>query len=63
MRCITFMRRYLICWLGGLLFAIVALIATAWAFGAVWFDGPFAGGNKLAAILLGCAFVGRAPFR
>ena len=44
--------------LGGLLFAIIALIATAWAFGAVSFDGPFAGGNKLAAILLGCAFIG-----
>ena len=40
------------CWLGGLLCAVVALIAAAWAFGAVWFDGPFGTGNRLAAALL-----------
>jgi hypothetical protein len=28
------------CWLGGLLGGIFALIAAAWAFAAVWFDGP-----------------------
>ena len=51
------MRRYLICWLGGLLCAVVGLIAAAWAFGAVWFDGPFGAGNKLAAALLTAVFV------
>jgi hypothetical protein len=44
-------------WVGGLLFAIVGLIAAAWAFGAVWFDGPFRAGNKIAAELLAIAFV------
>jgi hypothetical protein len=44
-------------WVGGLLFAIVGLIAAAWAFGAVWFDGPFRAGNKIAAALLAIAFV------
>jgi hypothetical protein len=44
-------------WVGGLLFAIVGLIAAAWAFGAVWFDGPFGAGNKIAAALLAIAFV------
>ena len=47
----------LVCWVGGLLCAIIALIATTWAFGAVWFDGPFGAGNKLAAALLAVAFV------
>ena len=41
------------CWLGGLLFAVFGLIAAAWVFGAVWFDGPFGTGNKLAAAVLG----------
>jgi hypothetical protein len=44
-------------WVGGLLFAVVGLIAAAWAFGAVWFDGPFGAGNKIAAALLAIAFV------
>jgi len=44
-------------WVGGLLFAIVGLIAAAWAFGAVWFDGPFEASNKIAAELLAIAFV------
>jgi hypothetical protein len=52
MRCITLMRQYLIYWLGGMLCAVVGLIAAAWVFGAVWFDGPFGAGNKLAAALL-----------
>ena len=51
------MRRYLISWLGGLLCAVVAPIGAAWAFGAVWFDGPFGAGNKLAAALLATTFV------
>jgi len=42
--------------LGGLLFGLVGFIAAAWAFGAVWFDGPFGSGNKIAAALLGLAF-------
>ena len=50
------MRRYLIRWLGGLLCAVVGLIAAVWAFGAVWFDGPFGAGNKLAAALLVAVF-------
>jgi hypothetical protein len=45
------------CWLGGILCAIVGLIAAAWGFGAVWFDGPFGAGNKLAAVLLAAAIV------
>jgi hypothetical protein len=44
-------------WVGGLLFAIVGIIAAAWAFGAIWFDGPFRAGNKIAAVLLAIAFV------
>ena len=47
----------LICCLGGLLCAVFALIAAAWAFGAVWFDGPFGAGNKLAAAMLATTFV------
>ena len=57
MLCITFMKRYLICWIGGLLLAVAGLIVAAWAFGAVWFDGPFGAGNKLAAALLTATFV------
>jgi hypothetical protein len=44
-------------WVGGLLFGTVAIIAAAWAFGAVWFDGPFGAGNKIAATVLAIAFV------
>jgi hypothetical protein len=44
-------------WVGGLLLAVVGIIGAAWAFGAVWFDGPFGTGNKLAAVLLAAAFV------
>ena len=44
-------------WISGLLCAIIAIIAAAWAFGAVWFDGPFGPGNKIAAALLAIAFV------
>jgi len=51
------MRQYLVYWLGGLLCAVVAFLAAAWGFGAVWFDGPFGAGNKLAAVLFAVAFV------
>ena len=44
-------------WVGGLLFAVVAIIGAAWAFGAVWFDGPLGAGNKIAAAVLAIAFV------
>ena len=44
-------------WLGGLLFAVIALIVATWAFGAVWFDGPFGAGNRMAAALLATTFV------
>ena len=38
-------------WVGGLLCAVIAIIAAVWAFGAVWFDGPFGAGNKIATAL------------
>jgi len=45
------------CWIGRLLLTILGLIAAAWAFGAVSFDGPFGAGNKVLAALLGIAFL------
>ena len=45
------------CWISGILLALVGLIAAAWAFGAVWFDGPFGAGNKPAAALLTIALL------
>jgi hypothetical protein len=44
-------------WVGGLLFAVVAIIGAAWAFGAVWFDGPFGAGNEIAAAMVAVAFM------
>jgi len=44
-------------WVGGLLCAVIAIIAAVWAFGAVWFDGPFGAGNKIATALLAIASV------
>ena len=35
----------------------LAIIAIAWAFGAIWFDAPFGAGNRLVALLLAIAFV------
>jgi hypothetical protein len=35
----------------------LAIIASAWAFGAVWFDAPFGAGNRLAAVLLAIMLV------
>ena len=35
----------------------LAIIAIAWAFGAVWFDAPFGAGNRLAAVVLAITFV------
>jgi hypothetical protein len=36
-------------WVGGLLLILTAIIAIAWAFGAVWFDAPFDNANKVVA--------------
>src|SRR4249920_826193 len=44
-------------WVGVLLVLLVASIAIAWAFGAVWFDAPFGAGNRMVAALLAIAFV------
>src|SRR6478672_2390760 len=44
-------------WAVALLVLIAAIIATAWAFGALWFDAPFGNGNKVAAALLAITFV------
>ena len=43
-------------WLGLFTVAVVVIICAAWAFGAVWFDGPFGSGNKIAAAILSCLF-------
>src|SRR5206468_12577742 len=39
-------------WAGVLLVLLIAIIAIAWAFGAVWFDAPFGWANRIAAALL-----------
>jgi len=39
-------------WVGELLVLLIAIIAIAWAFGAVWFDAPFGNANKYVAGLL-----------
>src|SRR5437660_6838909 len=44
-------------WVGELLVLLTAIIAVAWAFGAVWFDAPFGAGNRMAAALLATTFV------
>jgi hypothetical protein len=35
----------------------MAMIASAWAFGAIWFDAPFGSANKIVAgvLAIGCA--------
>ncbi len=42
-------------WIGELLVILTAIIAIAWAFGAVWFDAPFGNANKALAGLLAVA--------
>src|SRR4029079_14212092 len=42
-------------WFGELLVILAAIIAIAWAFGAVWFDAPFGNANKVWAGLLAMA--------
>jgi hypothetical protein len=44
-------------WFSALFALLAAIIAIAWAFGAVWFDAPFGNGNKVAAVLLATGFV------
>ena len=44
-------------WVGALLVLLAAIIAIAWAFGAVWFDAPFGAGNRIAAALLATTFI------
>ena len=43
-------------WFGELLILLAAIIAIAWAFGAVWFDAPFGNANRVAAGLLAVGF-------
>ena len=43
-------------WIGELLILLTAMIAIAWAFGAVWFDAPFGNANGVAAELLVAGF-------
>jgi len=45
-----------------LLVLLIAIIAIAWAFGAVWFDAPFGSGNRIAATLLATTFVAALLF-
>src|SRR5438132_11963926 len=42
-------------WIGALLVLLIAIIAAAWAFGAVWFDAPFGNANKVVAGLMALA--------
>src|SRR5438105_2148101 len=42
-------------WASMLLVLVIAIIAIAWAFGAVWFDAPFGNANKILAGLLAMA--------
>jgi hypothetical protein len=42
-------------WTGALLVLLAAIIAAAWAFGAVWYDAPFGNANKILAGLLAMA--------
>ena len=44
-------------WVGELLILLTAIIAIAWAFGAVWFDAPFGSANKVLAWILAVASV------
>ena len=42
-------------WVGKLLVIFAAIIAVAWAFGALWFDAPFGNANKVVAGLMAVA--------
>ena len=43
-------------WFGYLLVLLIAIIAIAWAFGAVWFDGPFGNAKQVSAGVLVIGF-------
>src|SRR5947208_5406569 len=49
-------------WVGELLVLLTAIIAVAWAFGAVWFDAPFGNANKIVAVLLAVASAAALAF-
>ena len=49
-------------WVCELLVLLTAIIAIAWAFGAVWFDAPFGNANKFIAGLLALASVAALAF-
>jgi len=49
-------------WVCELLVLLTAIIAIAWAFGAVWFDAPFGNANKFIAGLLALASVAALVF-
>jgi len=49
-------------WIGELLVILTAIIAIAWAFGAVRFDAPFGNANKFVAGLLAVASVAALVF-
>src|SRR5438132_2300919 len=42
-------------WVGRLVVLLTAIIAVAWAFGAVWFDAPFGNANRVLAGVLAMA--------
>jgi hypothetical protein len=45
-------------WAGVLLVLLIAIVAIAWAFGAVWFDAPFRNGQTgWRLVLLAMTFV------
>jgi hypothetical protein len=50
------MKRVIV-WVILILLGVATLLCGLWAFGAVWFDGPFGAGNHAAAILLLVSFV------
>ena len=49
-------------WVGELLILLTAIIAIAWAFGAVWFDAPFGSANKVLAWVLAVASAAALAF-
>ncbi len=49
-------------WVGELLILFTAIIAIAWAFGAVWFDAPFGSANKVLAWVLAVASAAALAF-
>ena len=48
--------------IGELAILLAAMIAIAWAFGAVWFDAPFGGANKVGAGIVAIGFASVLAF-